>query len=783
MNFVKTINDKYNPLSKASLNRRAQTIAQQVISAVYTSQGDSGILPELSYHDLVNSYTSWVYTSVNKIAQTIAGAPKVFFTYKKKGTKDFLSATHIKQLFSALGEIKGNDNQTRYIKAQEVERVDITDNPLVKLFQQPNPVDTAFNFWYEMIMKLELAGAIGIYKKRGAMRLPTELWILPTSENGEFKVVPDAKLVIGGYQYSDGDIQTNFAIEDIIWPHYPNPTTKFEGYSPLRAQLYPYNIDKFLQQQQYYLFKNKSFVGGILSTDQALTKAQITDLKAQVSDSYRGVKKTGELMVTSHGLKYSGALNSGIGDTFIDDTSKMMKDRIFSAHGVNEGVVGLTENQNKANLDTSREIFIQECIRPRWKMLSEYLQKDLVAEFDDRIVIDLILPEFTQRILDVNERKINLDTGTTTINEERLKMKLEPVAWGDEPYIKQSPANPFGQAPAQPEPVKSIKGGEGSGNHGHSGRPGERGGSGEGVEGGGETSPKDSDILADKKLERFLQHKSLTPEAKQILWKKFDLAAKDCEKPFIEIMKKIFSAQRDEVLSNLESKGIIVKSHLAGWGPNKVRVWLSEHKDKVEANNIDKAKWEKKTAKLIEPAVKNALEKGAMHRAKEIENIKAKFEYSFDDESTAKWIGTKLRIFSEQVTGTTFDEIEKVLQSGFEEGKPLGTISSELRETFDTAEKYRANLIAQTEAANTFNQGDLDSVRQMGLEDTLLKGWLNEPDARPSHVQAGIDYSEDNAIGIDEDFSVGDDVMQVPGGGSNPSEVINCRCTLLWVKA
>jgi hypothetical protein len=102
---------------------------------------------------------------------------------------------------------------------------------------------------------------------------------------------------------------------------------------------------------------------------------------------------------------------------------------------------------------------------------------------------------------------------------------------------------------------------------------------------------------------------------------------------------------------------------------------------------------------------------------------------------------------------------------------------------FDTAEKYRADLIARTEAVAAYNEGELSSVRQMGLEGKLKKFWINEPDARDTHQEAGQRYNEAAAIPIDEEFKVGDDAMDAPGGGELAEENINCRCTLGYAKA
>jgi uncharacterized protein with gpF-like domain len=164
------------------------------------------------------------------------------------------------------------------------------------------------------------------------------------------------------------------------------------------------------------------------------------------------------------------------------------------------------------------------------------------------------------------------------------------------------------------------------------------------------------------------------------------------------------------------------------------------------------------------------------------ESLKTTFEFNINDPRTLQWIGDRMREFSDQVSGTTFDEIEAILKTGFSEGLPLPTIAQTLSDKFSSWDKYRAPLIARTETISAMNQADIESVRQMNLEDQLLKHWLTAGDerVRESHQAAGEEYAD--GIPMDEDFVVGGDSMETPGGGSDPGENINCRCSLYYTE-
>lgn len=723
---------------------KAKQNAVDLISLQYSSMGETGYPSEFTWRELVASYTSWVFTSVDKIAKTVAGAPKRLFMYKEKSSGKVLKCHEFK---ATLRGMENTSERRRFLKqlANTVDRIEIPDHPLLSLLYNPNPVDTHAMFWQEIVQRLELAGSCGIYKVRGKLNVPVELWALPTSENGEFKPIPDRKLIISGYAYQDGGVDLKFTMDEAFWLRYPNPKNKFEGMSPLKAQIYPYNIDYYLSKQQYKFYRNNATLGKVFSTEQKMSQDELDKLYAKITAKYEGGENAFKTAIMHSGLKSEDPHNTTARDMMIDVIGKYAKDKILSGYGINEGMVGLTENQNKANLDTSRENYITECVRPRVNMIIECFEKWLVPDFDDRIEFEVDLPEVQQRELDIQETNSNLDRFVTTINEERARKKLDPVEWGDVPFV---PFNlqPYGAE--KPEPSGAV------------------------------VLPGGTQVDIDDEAKSYADK-----SAKELLWKKFDLSTREAMAAFRKTAEKMFAEQKADVLSALEKLGAVVKGNIAGWNTAKVKQWISGHKEKMDKLNIDREGWEKRTKELFKPVFIATLVAAGKDRMKELSRAKAEYEFDTNTDDVVEWIGTKLRKFSSDVTGTTYDEVEAVLRSGFEESKPLSNIAADLREKFSIMSDYRSMNIARTEAANTWNTGDLEAIRQMNLEDKLKKYWINEPGARDTHTEAGQRYDENGAIEIDEDFEVGDDIMDVPGAGSLAEENCNCRCTLGYVKA
>jgi hypothetical protein len=210
---------------------------------------------------------------------------------------------------------------------------------------------------------------------------------------------------------------------------------------------------------------------------------------------------------------------------------------------------------------------------------------------------------------------------------------------------------------------------------------------------------------------------------------------------------------------------------------------------KLDKFNIDKAAEVKKLRKEAEPIYKYILAESGQARMDSLLHIRKSkavddgaYDYNINDPAVKEWLGDRLDEFSDEVTGTTFDEIKAVLREGWTEGKPLAAIETSLREKFAGFEQYRAQLIARTETIASANKADVDAVRQAGLDDKLLKSWLTSRDGavRETHLKAEQDYAE--GIPLEEDFKVGDDSMDSPGNGQLAEESCNCRCSVVYIE-
>jgi hypothetical protein len=325
----------------------------------------------------------------------------------------------------------------------------------------------------------------------------------------------------------------------------------------------------------------------------------------------------------------------------------------------------------------------------------------------------------------LRETEMELRTFVSTINDV-LKRKGRPeVPWGNKPWfsfgVTQDP-----EALSEPLPAK---------------------GSGE-----GEAEEKASAATRTRRWRRFV--------SRQAPW----------EKLVTSQMKGYFRGMGSEVIARLHKLGPRVEAQYAGWSRKAVQEHIAK-KGVGDDINIVKKTEAARLQLLVKPPVTALVEEGGKRILRE---LGVDMAFNVNDPKVAKWLGSRMDMFSREVAGTTFDDIQAILRQGFSDGKPLSVIADTLRETFDSYDKYRAPLIARMETIAAFNKADLLAIRQAGIEEKVVKTWLTAGDenVRPTHVQAGQQYAD--GIPIDEMFQVGDDEMDAPGNGSDPAETINC---------
>jgi len=704
-----------------------------IVSSFYTAP--QAIAAEKPYYALVQAYKSWVYTAIDKIAKSVAMVPLNLYIYRNLSTGK--KTTNL-QWRAEYKSIETERERKYFLKEMGLKKEQIFDHPFLTLIHHPNSLMTRFMLWYETMVRLELGGLCGWLQVKNKIGIPSEIWPLPLTQFAMLrpKVTPSLRLQYWDYQ--DGSVNQRFEPDEILLYKYPHPASPFQAMSPLMAQTYPYDIDLFLMQQQRALYKNMGIPGITLETDAELGKEQFREIREQLIEEYGSAMQAGVPMILHSGLRQGKAMAMTGRESLLNDVQQFVREKLITAYDLSPSKIGLHEKDNRATAEVMDQTFINECLKPKCMLIEEVIETFALPQYDEGITCDFDLPSYPDREFLLKERETNLRIGYHTINKELEINGEPPVPWGDKPWLPFGLMQPGGESPQPP-------------------------------------AGKEAKFL------KLMNRSFWTEERKDVYWKLF-VKRVDNYQHLIEMpMREYFSAMKEDVINRLHKDGGKILAYFSGWSRQKVQHAVKDHKG-IRDINVSKAEEKKNLVKMVEPIVKNIMQEVGKHRMKDILETMKAVNPTFDVNAPGaiKWLGSRMRQFSEQVSGTTFDEIERILKEGFAAESPVTEIAETLRQKFDSWEEYRASMIARTETLAAMNQADIEGVRQTGLEDELLKHWLSARDehVRPTHQRADEEYAD--GIQMDELFKVGNDEMDAPLEGTDPAESINCRCTLYY---
>jgi HK97 family phage portal protein len=398
------------------------------------------LIPAENFQQLIAAYKSWTYICASKNSNAVAAAPlRLYVGKQNKSTKVIVKTAKIDRKKEVLLRKQGNlISYTR--KAEEIEEV--LEHPFLEMIKKVNPLLNRFDLWDGTELFLELTGNAFWYIYKDKMGVPQELWPLPPQY---MKVVGSREKIVAGYVYQRAVEKIPFDNEEIIHFKFFNPSGSLYGVGPLSAVMDSYIDDKNIRNFESNLMKNQGRPEAVLQAKEAISD---TDFK-RIKERWRGNKenKIGGTLVLENGLEYKPITFTPREMNYVVGR-KLNREEIAAAFGVPMSKL-TTEAVNLANAYVGEHQYMQDTIEPRLRRIEETLNEKLMPMYDENLFVayDSVVPE--DRQFELTERTSNLGSYVTTVNEEREKMGLDKVAWGEIPLASPQIA-PLGSQPAAP---------------------------------------------------------------------------------------------------------------------------------------------------------------------------------------------------------------------------------------------------------------------------------------------------------------------------------------------
>lgn len=414
------------------------------------------------FNKLIAAYKSWVYICASKNSNTVAAAPlKLYVGKQSKSTKILVKTAKLDRKVEA--RIRKQGNLIPYHR-KAVELEEVLDHPFLEMIKNVNPMINRFDLWDATQLWMELTGNAYWYVYKNNMGMPVELWPLPPQS---MKIVASQDKIIAGYVYHIGSTKIPFASEEIIHFKFHSPAGGLYGTGPLAAVIDTYINDASIRTFESTLMQNMGRPEAVLSSKEPIAESDFKRIKDRWKQQYAGSKKAGQTILLENGLEYTPITLTPREMNYILGR-KMNREEIAAAFGVPMSKLTV-EAVNLANAYVGEHQYMQDTIEPRLRRIEETINANLMPMYDDNLFVayDPVVP--SDKEFELKERESNLGKYITTINEEREKMGLDDVEWGDIPLAGPgiaplgenkpvAPAGPAGQIPPEKKPPVSPEG-------------------------------------------------------------------------------------------------------------------------------------------------------------------------------------------------------------------------------------------------------------------------------------------------------------------------------------
>lgn len=306
---------------------------------------------------------------------------------------------------------------------------EVTEHPALALLSTVNPYMNGHDLLELTTLSQEAEGNAYWLPQTDGLDTPVELWHLPSHR---VRVLPNGE----GYAVkNDSGQDVQYAPDALIHFKYPNPRDPYgPGLSPLRACLESVEQVSTYSAFRTSIWDNNALPGVVISPKADVISPDERDrIEEEWTQKFRK-GGNGRALVAEQGMGVE-VIRHQLGDLAVLAEARATKDDIVNAFQV--PLPYLTKETNLANLRGARQQHALLCIQPRVTRRDEKLNEQYLPLFDDSgrlcFASDSPVPEdleYAQK-----QEAQDLRYGVKSINEVRAERGLEPVPWGDQPWL------------------------------------------------------------------------------------------------------------------------------------------------------------------------------------------------------------------------------------------------------------------------------------------------------------------------------------------------------------
>lgn len=650
--------------------------------------------------NLMENNKNWVYVCTDKIADSVSAVPlKLMQMSKNPNDQD-------KEIFV---------------------------HKALDLINRPNDFLSGRDFRYATVAHQELTG--NAYWLKDKPNDPTVL--IPLNPQYVSVKLDKETGAITQYVYRNGAKTVPYAPELIFHLKYPNPQQPNIGKGTLEPIAEWVDVDNYATEFNRRFFMNGATFGGSIETN-AATKEAMQLLRVSLNEMYSGVQNAHKPLLLPKGLTMKESTMTQR-DMQFNELDNRFRDKILAAFGVPKSVIGIVEDVNRANAESSNYVFMSFTVKPKLDRLITFLNEFYLPSFKgtDNLYFAYTDPTPENVSIEIQENQAGLGNSPwLTVNEVRAKKGLPPVEGGD--VVQQLlTMTPLGSPAGVDAPIDNA------------GKAAEK----RPVRINRKEIAVDNVFEAIAKTFKQKEQKDMEDAAH----KEFIVRVGTYEAKFAKLIRDHDQQQKKRVLEN-------VRKHV---------------KVLTQAQILDV---DEEAAIIIDLATPllGDLSKDEGTRALLRLNLTTTFEMS---KRLQQIIDRSVARMANSYTKTTLEKLSTQINAGIAAGESIDGISDRISKVYDETEQYRADRVARTEVFSAANDASREAYQQSGVVETVK--WHTAEDELtcpfclamgqrdPIPVKDSFEPKGAEVVADGETYSLDYERL------NNPPLHPNCRCFLL----
>lgn len=422
-------------LAKAAEGRSAPTRGERTLARLFPA-GGYGWPGGWSQDRLeqVSHYRHWVFVAVRARCEKFAELqPNLAHV---KNLKPRRKQLHSLRYRKALMPIKAHE---------DLEPVD-PDHPLARLIQEPNPVDSWWDLFYETNLFQDLTGNSYWWVIPNRAGLVAEIWCLPAHwvwpRAGRDRLIDHYEIRPWGGLGAQGSLR--LPPEEIIHFKDKSPLHKLDGYSAQQAGAQWIDTEESIAASRWANFKHGCRPELFVELGPEFVDPSDDDIarvEAKFLARYGGEYQTGRPLIGGPGLKVT-PLGWPMQELGHLQSEEQVRDMILALFRTSKVIAGITVEVNRASMEAAQAGFCTFAINPRLKYYGQTMTRHLARRYDERLRMwwDDTSPVDPQQL----NADIDCDARNGAISPNEIRSLRGREGWkkgGDDPLL------PMGTAP------------------------------------------------------------------------------------------------------------------------------------------------------------------------------------------------------------------------------------------------------------------------------------------------------------------------------------------------